>query len=573
MRKPGYIFVALVILSLVASCGGANVHYFEFKHKQLDTSQSCTAFCASDGEVVLVGNNEDHSYPFTKVWFMPPEDGKYGGVYFVFDDLRGGARGGIQGGMNDQGLFFDSFSGLPVEVSPKEGKPVYLGNLILKAMAECATVEEVLELFDQHSLPGIWKNQIFVADSIGDSAIIEPLTVTRKTGHYQIVTNFYQSETRPEEITCWRYKTAKDMLESTDSISADLFRGILNATSVDAASGNAPTQYSNIYDLRQRIIYVYHFLNYENVLVIDVDEELKKGSHSYDLPSLFPRNDAWERWKQLVMEKFNKELEQMGLATHVDPDVYDAYVGQYNVPAELRFLSFPPAIIAFVNVTQDEDKLYVKASQEGSWWSGLELFPKSETSFFHTSLAGSPDFECTFIKDLTGQVTQATIKIQLNGLETATLKRDGVELALLIATAQVSPDTATKGDTVIISASVKDDSGKPVEGAKLTATTMLRANGPEVIVPLADQGNGNYQRPLNTSMIPEGTYTFTVFAEKVGYQTAETSAILTVSEAEAGDQPWMLYGGVAAIAIVLATIVLYRVRTLATRKSSIEKSS
>jgi hypothetical protein len=447
-----------------------------------------------------------------------------------------------------------------VEVPPKEGKPVYLGNLILKAMAECATVEEVLELFDQHSLPGIWKNQLFVADRTGDSAIIEPLTVIRKTGRYQIVTSFYQSETRPEEITCWRYKTAKDMLERVDSISVDLFRDILDAVSVDVASGSAPTQYSNIYDLRQRIIYVYHFLNYENVLVIDVDEELKKGNHSYDLSSQFPTNIVWEYWKQRMMEEFNTRLEQMGLATHVDPNVYDAYVGQYEVPAELGFLSFPPAIIASVNVTRVEDKLYVKISQEGPWWSGLELFPKSETSFFHISLAGSPDFEATFIKDKTGQATQAIVRIQLNGLGIVALKRAGVELAPLRATVQLSPATATQGDTVTVLASVKDDSGEPVEGAKVTATSTIGATGPEVIVPLADQGNGNYQRPLDTSILPEGTYTFTAVAEKVGYEPAETLAILTVREVAAVDRPWMLYGGVAAIALVLATIVLYRVR-------------
>lgn len=136
------------------------------------------------------------------------------------------------------------------------------------------------------------------------------------------------------------------------------------------------------------------------------------------------------------------------------------------------------------------------------------------------------------------------------------------ELTPLQVTAQLSPDTATQGETVTISASVKDDSGEPVMGAEVTATTTIRATGPEVIVPLADQGNGNYQRPLDTSVLPEGTYMFAVVAEKAGYEPAETSAILTVGvgEAEAVDQPWILYGGVAAIAIVIATIVLYRAR-------------
>ena len=64
----------------------------------------CTVFSASDGTTSLAGNNEDFYNPSTRVWFEPREDGKYGRVYFGFDDFR------RQGGMNDQGLFFDTVS-------------------------------------------------------------------------------------------------------------------------------------------------------------------------------------------------------------------------------------------------------------------------------------------------------------------------------------------------------------------------------------------------------------------------------------------------------------------------------
>ena len=52
----------------------------------------------------LVGNNEDYKIPYTRVWFVPPENGKYGRVYFGYDNWS------PQGGMNDQGLFFDFFA-------------------------------------------------------------------------------------------------------------------------------------------------------------------------------------------------------------------------------------------------------------------------------------------------------------------------------------------------------------------------------------------------------------------------------------------------------------------------------
>ncbi|MFQ5795513.1 MAG: serine hydrolase [Candidatus Bipolaricaulia bacterium] len=99
-------------------------------------------------------------------------------------------------------------------------------------------------------------------------------------------------------------------------------------------------------------------------------------------------------------------LAALGLATDVDPKVYDGYVGQYEVPAELAESELP---FPFIAVTREDDKLYVDLSM----WGGpmFELFPRSETSFFHTDFDGDEvDFEVTFITDETGQVTQAVLE-------------------------------------------------------------------------------------------------------------------------------------------------------------------
>jgi hypothetical protein len=66
-----------------------------------DLAYSCTIFNASDGNKVLVGNNEDGFNTDAKMWFLPGEKGSHGAVFFGFDDAW------VQGGMNDQGLFID----------------------------------------------------------------------------------------------------------------------------------------------------------------------------------------------------------------------------------------------------------------------------------------------------------------------------------------------------------------------------------------------------------------------------------------------------------------------------------
>ena len=54
-------------------------------------------------------------------------------------------------------------------------------------------------------------------------------------------------------------------------------------------------------DVNRGLIYLYHFHNYENVVVINLEEELKKGKHTIDIPSLFPDTDAAIRY----MKRYN----------------------------------------------------------------------------------------------------------------------------------------------------------------------------------------------------------------------------------------------------------------------------
>jgi hypothetical protein len=53
---------------------------------------------------------------------------------------------------------------------------------------------------------------------------------------------------------------------------------------------------STVYDLKQKVIYLYHFHDFENVVEIHVAEELAKGERVVEMPSLFPAKPAFERF-------------------------------------------------------------------------------------------------------------------------------------------------------------------------------------------------------------------------------------------------------------------------------------
>ena len=122
----------------------------------------CSVIYTADGEVALGGNNEDYFNPFTMAWFLPPEDGASGRVYFGYEGFIWG------GGMNDQGLFFDALAvDQPMSVSQGE-KHSYEGSLPDKAMKECATVDCITDIFSQFHTYDTWYHQFMFGDAAGN---------------------------------------------------------------------------------------------------------------------------------------------------------------------------------------------------------------------------------------------------------------------------------------------------------------------------------------------------------------------------------------------------------------------
>jgi tetratricopeptide (TPR) repeat protein len=256
-------------------------------------AHGCTVVYASDENIALAANNEDGTGLFAKIHFIPASEGKFGRVLFGFDVVHW-----PQGGMNEYGLFFDGATAESVDL-PRDPSKLDHGHekgLIFKAIEECTTVDEVLEYFNRYEHSGKWNGQYLVGDRFGNSAIIEPLTVIRKSGRYQVITNFLQSRTPPETSRDPRYLLAARLLGESDGVSVDVIRRVLNATHWEEYSGSMTvTLYSYICDLERREIYVYNFHDFEEAAKINLRDELAKGERVIELTSLFPYETFAER--------------------------------------------------------------------------------------------------------------------------------------------------------------------------------------------------------------------------------------------------------------------------------------
>ena len=295
--------------------------------------------------------------------------------------------------MNTEGLFSDGFATAPHPVEDHAGKETFGGNLIEHAMLTCGTVAEVVELFSRHDLRFLENAMTMFADRTGDSVIIEGDELLRIEGRYQITTNFYQSATSPETYACGRWKIARRMLEESEEVSVDLCRRVLAATHVEE---QAQTLYSNVYDLQRGLVYLYHFHDFENVVVLDLAEELEKGARVIDLPSLFPETFAY----QPGLEKKEREIEEerrRRRAEGIDPAVLDQLVGRYE-------LALPGDRTDTLSVRREGERLLI-LGEDGE---EVEILPESELLWFHVGPGGS--YDCEFHRDAEGGVTGLTLE-------------------------------------------------------------------------------------------------------------------------------------------------------------------
>ena len=242
----------------------------------------CTIIMAARNGLVLVGNNEDRNHPQTIATFIPASGKYYGRVVFGYDDAP------VQGGMNDQGLFIDANALAPTGWQPEPDKPTFFGNVMMSILATCATVNDVQTLLEKYNLPALERARFPVADRTGASMVVEygqgRVQFVRSDSWYQIATNFVMSNVKNSEYPCWRYRTADKIMSAAKELSVDLIRDVLNKTHQE---GGALTVYSNIYDLKQGTVRVYNLRNFEEVVVMNLAEELKKGQRRVELPALF----------------------------------------------------------------------------------------------------------------------------------------------------------------------------------------------------------------------------------------------------------------------------------------------
>lgn len=255
-----------------------------------DSLAASVVIYGKSGRKILVGKNMDRADPDGRIWFVPAEPGANGAVYLGFseDDPRSG--------FNSKGLFCTIVDCPHWQVRTDPAKEVLFGNLVEQIMKTCATVDDVLTLWNTNNLYDLHYAQIMVADKSGKALIIEGNTTVKPVDGFLVMTNFYQSN--PELGTAGkdRFELARKFIGEND-ISYDNFRQLLSIAHHEI---DAPTAYSYLSNLKKGSITLYNFHDYETALVLNLSQELAKGERSLAIQELFgerlPYKKAYEKF-------------------------------------------------------------------------------------------------------------------------------------------------------------------------------------------------------------------------------------------------------------------------------------
>jgi hypothetical protein len=278
-------------------------------------SRGCTVFTISKGDKVFFGGNDDYINPDSYYWVDPGDSTRFGVIWI-------GTPDNVQQGVNEKGLAYDA-NGLPrVDVNPHNERTPVTGDYNIypvRIMHECATVKEVIDWINTHQWHSYMHDQMQFADTTGDAVIISAgkdgeIAFTRKTSGDSFIVSTNFNVANPENgfsYPCWRYDKAGELLshlvEKDGPINFQDVTDVLNKVHDEGASWTIESMAA---DLKDGIVYLYFYHQFDKPLILNVREELSNPREAGPLSLLFPedvRIEAAKRYKHYTSkERINR---------------------------------------------------------------------------------------------------------------------------------------------------------------------------------------------------------------------------------------------------------------------------
>ncbi len=134
-------------------------------------------------------------------------------------------------------------------------------------------------------------------------------------------------------------------------------------------------------------MYVYHFHNFENVVVLKIRDELAKGKVVYNLPDLFPETHAYESFSWQAGHNLQQRKDAK-LFKDFDATTYGVFCGKYLIMSPEVMLN------QVITITAGKDCLKLQLNNDYPY----EIFPSSLDNFILMSY-WDMELSCNFPPD------------------------------------------------------------------------------------------------------------------------------------------------------------------------------
>lgn len=260
---------------------------------------SCSMYKLTKNGKTMVGSNYDAYYLTSRIWFENASHANNYGAAFIGGRFDGNNGMLPQSGLNEAGL---SFSRL-VAVTPKNNKAKSKSEKVItnasgylkEILHTCKTVEEVKAFIDQYDHSYFNEEVALYIDQFGKYLIVEPYSTTIGNDAKYVLANFCPSVTEPGTIKQERYLKGVHFLKNKMETDIDFCTALSDTMHVCREKIGDGTLLTMIRDLNERNIYLYFYHDFKNQLKFNINEELAKGDHMYEIPKIFPKNVEYEK--------------------------------------------------------------------------------------------------------------------------------------------------------------------------------------------------------------------------------------------------------------------------------------
>ncbi|MCB0793747.1 MAG: hypothetical protein KDB88_03340, partial [Flavobacteriales bacterium] len=258
---------------------------------------ACTAFVVHQDGRTFVGNNEDSWCIEAKLRFVPGGDDLLGAVYFSTWRGHPYLPWGDQIGMNEVGLVFDGLVIQPKAVAPASGKDrTDFGALSKQLMERCHDVPEAVAFLHDQDLTFLYKSMLFLADAAGNYAVVQNDTIITGQGPHFALGNWrLNGATDHASIPIPRLQQGRELLKAGVAPTLDGAWSVLESMGSCREFLDNGTFFSTLFEPDRGRVHLAFYHDYDRRISFDLEEELAKGEHTLDLPSLFPPNEAFQR--------------------------------------------------------------------------------------------------------------------------------------------------------------------------------------------------------------------------------------------------------------------------------------